>query len=317
MALDLVDIACASGADAIKFQTFHAKHLVTAEAPKARYQEHSTPAGESQLEMLRKLELSAEDHRVLAQRCREKGILFLSTPFDVSSVDLLTSLGVSGFKISSGDITNPDLLRYIAGLRKPMIVSTGMATLGEVDDAIREIEQSGNPPVALLHCTSNYPAPMQTVNLRAIDTLRAAFSVPVGYSDHTTGVTIAIGAVARGANIIEKHFTLDRSLPGPDHQASLEPNELAHLISAVRDIERALGDGRKVPCESEKDTANVARKSLTAARFIPAGAKITSDDVHIMRPGSGIAPKFKFLVIGRTASLAIAEGTTFCWDMFE
>lgn len=314
LAMDLIDIAADAGADAVKFQTFIADRLVTRDAPKAAYQAETTGDGESQYEMLRRLELSAQDHRALIERCRERGILFLSTPFDEQAADLLDSLGVGAFKTPSGELTNLPYLRHIAAKGKPMIVSTGMATLGEVEEAVDAISQNGCHQVALLHCVSSYPADPAAINLRAMATLKQAFSVPVGYSDHTSGLEIAFASVALGAAVIEKHFTIDRGMPGPDHRASLEPDELAGLVRGIRAVELALGNGRKYPTISEADTAQVARKSLVLARDISSGEAIAKDDIVIMRPGTGIAPKYREQVIGRSARYAMTAGTVLTWN---
>ena len=244
LACELVDAARAAGADAVKFQTFKAERLVSVAAPKAAYQKRTTGAEESQLEMIRKLELSETDHRRLLARCREQGILFLSSPFDEQSADFLDELGLSAFKIPSGELTNLPFLAHLAGKGRPLILSTGMACLAEVEAAVQTIAEVGPVPVALLQCVSNYPADPADVNLRAMDTLAVAFGVAVGYSDHVPGNEVAFAAVARGACIVEKHFTLDRSLPGPDHQASLEPDELAALVRGIREIGRASCRGR-------------------------------------------------------------------------
>ncbi|HPS01407.1 MAG TPA: N-acetylneuraminate synthase [Candidatus Sumerlaeota bacterium] len=298
-ALALVDAAKEARADAVKFQTFCAERLVCKDAPKARYQMETTGAGESQCEMLKRLQLSPDDHRRLLEHCREIGILFLSSPFDEQDADFLESLGVPAYKIPSGELTNLPYLAHIARKGKPMIVSTGMATLGEVETAIETILATGHSDFALLHCVSNYPAVPQDVNLRAMLTLQQAFGVPVGYSDHVRSNEVSIAAVALGACIIEKHFTLDRDLPGPDHRASLEPHELVTLVKAIRNVEKALGTGCKRPAASEAETASVARKSLIAACDIPAGAPITEAMLTVRRPGTGLPPVMRPYIIGR------------------
>ena len=317
LAKQLIDAAARAGADAVKFQTFRAAKLVTAAAPKAKYQVANTGSAESQFQMLQKLELTLEEFRALADHCKLRGITFLSAPFDEESVDLLQSLDVPAYKIPSGELTNGPLLQYIAGKGRPIILSTGMSTLSEVGTAVEIIHRAGNTELALLHCTSNYPTPPEQVNLLAMDTMRREFALPVGYSDHTQGITIPIAAVARGACVIEKHFTLDRNLPGPDHVASLEPNELAAMVTAIRSVEASLGDGKKQPTTSELDTASVARKSLVAGRSIPAGAVLQASDIAIRRPGTGLAPAMRDSLIGRTTRHTIEEGALLTLDMFQ
>ena len=317
LAHQLIDVASQAGADAIKFQTFKAEHLATADAPKAAYQLETTNASESQFEMLRRLELDADAHRDLIAHCRDKHILFLSTPFDEASVDLLETLGVPAYKTPSGEITNLPYLSHVARKNKPMIVSTGMAFLGEVETAVRTIDGTGNYAFALLHCVSNYPANPADINLRAMQTMARAFNVLVGYSDHTLGVEVSLAAVALGACIVEKHFTLDRNLPGPDHQASAEPAELAALVRGIHIVEASLGDGRKQPSVSEANTASVARKSLIAACDIPAGIKLTEMMVAIKRPGTGLPPAMREYLIGRLTRASIPAGTLLNLDMFS
>lgn len=317
LAHQLIDVATQAGADAIKFQTFKAENLTTLDAPKAAYQLEATSASESQYEMLRRLELDADAHRELIVHCRDKKILFLSTPFDEASVDLLETLGVSAYKTPSGEITNLPYLAQIASKNKPMIVSTGMAFLGEVETAVRTIENAGNPSPALLHCVSNYPADPSDINLRAMRTMAQAFNVPVGYSDHTLGIEVALAAVALGACIIEKHFTLDRNLPGPDHQASAVPAELAALVRGIRIVEASLGDGRKLPSLSEANTVAVARKSLIAACDISANVKLTEKMITIKRPGTGLPPAMREYLIGRVTRTSISAGALLNLDMFS
>lgn len=315
LAFQLVDVAVQAGADAVKFQTFKADSLVTPEAPKADYQKQTTEAAESQYEMLRRLELSAETHHNLVAYCCQKNIIFMSTPFDEESADFLDSLGMVIFKIPSGEITNLPFLSHVARKNKPMIVSTGMAYLGEVETAARTLKEAGNANFALLHCVSNYPANPADANLRAMHTMTAAFGVPVGYSDHTSGSVVAIAAVALGACVIEKHFTLDKTLPGPDHQASLEPDELAALVQSIRTVEVSLGHGRKEPAASELNTSLVARRSLVAAQDIPAGTILTQELITIKRPGTGLSPTMRPYLIGRTTRQAVTMGTLLTWDM--
>lgn len=300
IAQKLVDAACEAGADAIKFQTFKAENLVTKDAPKAEYQKKSTGVG-NQYEMLKKLELSYEEHAILKKYCEEKGIMFISTPFDFESVDLLEELNIPLYKISSGDLTNIPLLRYIAKLNKPMIVSTGMANLGEVETAVEAIKSFGNDRISLLHCTSNYPTKYEDVNLNAITTLKNAFKLSVGYSDHTVGIEVPIAAVAMGAEIIEKHFTLDKEMEGPDHKASLNSEELKDMVEGIRNIEKAFGDGIKKCNDSEKNTKKIARRSIVASKLISKGEVITYNNITFMRPSNGISPHLADFVIGKVA----------------
>lgn len=317
MARSLIDVAADAGADAVKFQTFHADRIATAEAPKAGYQLQTTGEAESQLEMLRRLELSAEAHRQLHSYCSERGIVFLSTPFDEQATDFLDELGLPAFKISSGDLTNSPLLEHVALKGKPVILSTGMSTLEEVTEAVSILRAAGCEDFILMHCVSNYPANPADVNLRAMETMQAEFNVPVGFSDHTEGIEVALAAAAMGACVIEKHFTLDRGLPGPDHRASLEPAELRRLIQGIRRVEAALGDGRKVPAASELETAKVARRSLVAARDIPAGATMEHTMIVLKRPGTGLSPSMQGTIVGRRALRNIAEGSLLTLEMFE
>ena len=300
LAMKMVDAAADAGADAVKFQTFKADRLASPEAPKADYQVKATGGGESQLEMLRGLELSEKAHWKILAHARERGILMLSTPFDAESADFLDRLGVAAFKIGSGEITNLPLLAHVAAKGKPLILSTGMSYLAEVEEAVRTVRDAGARGLVLLHCVSNYPADPRDVNLRAMRTMADAFGAPVGYSDHTVGNEVALAAVALGACVIEKHFTLDRSMPGPDHKASLEPAELASLVRSIRVVEQALGHGRKEPTAAEADTARVARKSIIMARDAQAGTVLTEDMLAIKRPGTGLPPAMLKDVVGRT-----------------
>jgi N-acetylneuraminate synthase len=309
LALRLVDAAARAGADAVKFQTFKADRLAAAAAPTARYQRAGAGGEESQRKMLAKLELSDAAHRAVAARCKKRKILFLSTPFDQASVDFLDTLGVPAFKTSSGDLTDLPLLSHIAAKGKPMIVSTGMSTLAEVRDAVRAVRRAGNRRLVLLHCVSVYPAAPKDVNLKALETLARAFDVPVGYSDHTTGLAASLAAVARGARVIEKHFTLDRGLPGPDHRMSLDPASLAALVRGVRDVEAALGDGVKKPVAAEMETRRVARKSLAAARDLAAGERLDRAAVTALRPGTGLSPTLLPRLVGRRLRRAVPAGT--------
>ena len=310
MALRLIDAACAAGADAVKFQTFKADKIIAVTASKADYQKDATGSDESQLEMVKKLELDETAHTRLHQYCRRKGIQFLSTPFDLESIDLLHRLGCEIFKIPSGEITNLPYLRKIAALRKRLILSTGMANLGEIEEALDVLTESGTPlgDITVLHCNTEYPTPFEDVNLRAMQTLRSAFpGISVGYSDHTPGIEVPIAAVAMGATVIEKHFTLDQNLPGPDHRASLEPHELAAMISAIRNIEKALGTGIKKPSPSELRNIFVARKSIVAAAPIKKGETFTEMNITVKRPGTGINPMRWDEIIGRKAAKPYRE----------
>jgi len=311
----LVDVAVKAGVDAVKFQTFKAERLATRDAPKAGYQMQATDINESQFEMLRRLELSRETHLELFNYCRRIGVLFLSTPFDEESADLLEEIGVPAFKIPSGELTNLPFLIHVARKGKPMIVSTGMSSLDEVEAAVQAVEQAGNTNVVLLHCISAYPADPADVNLRAMHTMASAFNVPVGYSDHTLGIEVALAAVALGACVIEKHFTLDRSLPGPDHRASLEPHELSALVRGIRIVEKALGHARKEPSASEANTAAVARKSLVAKRDIRTGSTLTEAMITLKRPGTGLPAAMRSKVVGRKAKQDIPAGTFLTLEM--
>ncbi len=317
LARELIDAAKAAGADAVKFQTFRAERLVTRRAPTAAYQAHATGGEQTQFEMLKRLELSPEAHRELFAYCRARQVLFLSTPFDEEAVDRLVTLGVPALKLPSGEVTNLPLLGHAARTRLPLIVSTGMSSLDEVADAVRTIRASGGRELALLHCVSSYPADPTEANLRAMDTMRSAFGVAVGYSDHTLGIEVALAAVALGACIIEKHVTMSRSLPGPDHQASATPEELAALIKGIRAVEVSLGHGRKEPAASEAGTAAVARKSLVAAQDIPVGSRLTEAHVAAKRPGTGLPPSKLREVVGRVAARDIAADTVLTREMLQ
>ena len=302
LAKQLIDVAVEAGADAVKFQTFITDALLTQQAGKADYQKRNTGnAKESQSAMLKKLELSFDNFKTLKAYCKRKDIVFLSTPFDYRSVDFLDELEIPAFKIASGEITNLPFLSYIASKRKPVILSTGMSTLGEVEKAEAALRQTHNTKLVLLHCTSEYPAPAENVNLRAMNTLHHRFNVPVGLSDHTLGDAIALAAVALGASILEKHFTLDKSYPGPDHRASLEPHELKALVKDIRRVEKALGNGVKNPSPSEAETRLFARKSIVTATPIKKGQVLTESNLTVKRPGTGVSPLQWDQVVGRTA----------------
>ena len=303
LARKLIDVAAEAGANLVKFQTFNADRQVTRTAAKAGYQTQTTNGNESQYEMLRRLELTIEMHKELIAHCAARNIGFFSTGFDIKSVDLLVSLGQTHFKIPSGEITNLPYLRHIGHLGKAVILSTGMATLGEIEAAIDILVQAGTPRANLtvLHCTTEYPTPMAEVNLRAMQNIHTAFGVAVGYSDHTLGIEVAVAAVAMGASVIEKHFTLDRKLPGPDHRASLEPGELRAMVTAIRNIELALGDGIKRLTPSEARNKPIVRKSLVASQTIKAGEVFSAQNVTAKRPGTGISPMRWNELMGRTA----------------
>lgn len=304
LAEKLIDAAAEAGADAVKFQTFKAEKMISIYAEQAEYQKKNTGTQESQLEMIQKLELPFEQHQHLIDRCRQKGILFLSTPFDLASIDFLISLGLPLLKIPSGEITNLPYLRKINQSRKPVILSTGMASMAEVSAALKILKDCR---VSLLHCTTEYPCPFADVNLQAMVEMKKFFKLPVGYSDHTTGIEVPAAAVALGAEIIEKHFTLDRHMAGPDHKASLEPDELKAMVSAIRHIEVALGDGIKKPVPSEIKNICIARKSIVASRFIKKGEVFSAENLTTKRPGNGLSPMKWDEVIGTTAQRDYTE----------
>lgn len=301
LAKQLVDVAVSAGADAVKFQTFKAEKLVCKNAEKAAYQKETTNQAESQLEMLKKLELSEEMHDQLIDYCKKKGILFLSTPFDVDSVDYLIELGIEIIKIPSGEITNYPYLRKIAQTGKKVILSTGMSSLKEVREAVEVLKEYGNKDIAVLHCNTEYPTPFTEVNLKAMLTMRDELGVKVGYSDHTMGIEIPIAAVAMGAQIIEKHFTLDKTMDGPDHKASLEPHELKAMINAIRNVENALGTGVKEPSESEQRNIGIVRKSIVAKYAIKKGEVFSEENLVTKRPGTGVSPMKWNEIIGTVA----------------
>jgi len=304
LAKKLVDVAVEAGADAIKFQTFKAEKLVTRNAKKASYQKSTTSEAETHYDMIKKLELDEDDHREIIHYCNEKNIMFLSTPFDHDSIVMLDNFKMPIFKIPSGEITNLPYLRDVGGLGKEIILSTGMADLGEIEDSLAVLMHAGVPKekITVLHATTEYPCPIEEVNLRAMQTIHAAFGVKVGYSDHTLGIDVPIAAVALGACVIEKHFTLDRSMDGPDHKASLEPVELKAMLMAIRNIEIALGDGIKRLSASEIKNKPIARKSLVANQAIKAGEVLSAENVTAKRPGTGISPMRIDEIIGRLAT---------------
>lgn len=317
MALELIDVAVESGADAVKFQTFQAEQLVIADAPKADYQIKSTSVNESQYEMLQSLELSPEIHQELIDYCMHKDILFMSSPFDNESADLLSKLDVAAYKIPSGEITNLNLMNHVARKGMPMIISTGMASLNEVEEALNTVRACGNEEILLLHCISNYPTDPVDANLLAIQTMIQEFSVPIGYSDHTMGSAVSLAAVALGACVIEKHFTVDRTQLGPDHHISLEPGELAELVRGIRMVEAALGHGRKEPALAEEKVAVVARKSLVAAKEISSGSVVTEDMISFRRPGTGLPPSMYNNLVGRIVCQDVKIGTLLTLEMFK
>lgn len=303
----LVDAAKFAGADIIKFQTFISKNVVSKNAKKAEYQKKNQNKEESQLEMVKKLELSFEEFTKLHEYCKIKNIKFMSTAFDFESIEFLYNLGMDTWKIPSGEITNLPYLIKIAKLNKPVILSTGMSTMEDIRSAIQALKENGTRELTVLHCTTEYPTPFNDVNLKAMNTIKNEFEVNVGYSDHTEGIEVPIAAVALGATVIEKHFTLDKSMEGPDHKASLEPDELKAMVDSIRNIELALGDGMKQPAESEKKNMAVARKSIIASKDIKAGEIFTEANLTVKRPGDGISPMRWFDIIGKVASRDFEE----------
>lgn len=303
----LIDAAKKAGASAVKFQTFISENLVSKIAKKAEYQEKQTGSSESQLDMIKKLELSFNDFKELKAYCDKTDIMFLSTPFDIESIDFLAGLNIPIWKIPSGEITNLPYLEHIASYKKPVILSTGMSTMEEIQAAIEVLNNGGTKDITLLHCTTEYPAILSDINLKAMETMRRKFNLPVGYSDHTEGIEVAVAACALGAAIIEKHFTLDKNMEGPDHKASLEPNELAALVSAVENVNTALGDGDKHPFKMEIKNAAVARKSIVAKADISKGEILTENNITVKRPGTGISPMEWHRIIGTRAIRDFAE----------
>ncbi len=296
----LVDEAKKSGADCIKFQTFRAENLVSSKASKADYQKNNTGEG-SQFEMLKKLELSFDEFMKLKEYCDKCGITFLSTPFDPESIDFLNEIDMPFWKIPSGEVTNLPYLVAIAKTGKPVVMSTGMCEIKEIEAALEALKKNGAKDISLLHCNTEYPTPFEDVNLKAMVTMREHFNLKTGYSDHTPGTEAAIAAAALGAEIIEKHFTLDKNMEGPDHKASLEPHELKEMVKAIRNIEKALGDGEKKPSESEKKNISVARKSIVAKKDIKAGEVFSEENLTVKRPGNGISPMRFYEITGKTA----------------
>ena len=314
-AFEMIEAAVNAGVDAIKFQTFKAEKLVSGIADMASYQKHNLGSDMSQLEMIRKLELSFDDFAELKAYCDRQGIMFLSTPFDEVSADFLTEM-VPMFKIGSGEITNIPFLKHIAQKKKPIILSTGMSSLSDIETALSAMHCEGASDISLLHCTTNYPCPFNEVNLRAMLTIGQAFKLPIGYSDHTLGIEVPVAAVALGAKIVEKHFTLDRQLPGPDHKASLEPEELAAMVKSIRNVEAALGDGIKRPNPSELETMIAARKSLVASKDLEKDQLLRPEDVCIKRPGNGLQPSLMAIVVGKKLRKCVKKDELFTWEHF-
>ncbi len=307
LAKQLVDKAVEAGVDCVKFQTFVAENIVSKNAVKAEYQLKETSAEETQYGMLKRLELSFEEFIELNEYCKIKKIMFLSTAFDFESVDFLNKLGMETWKIPSGEITNLPYLVKVAKLNKPVILSTGMCTLEDIENALNILKENGVEDITVLHCTTEYPTPFSDVNLKAMETIKNKFNVKVGYSDHTKGIEVPIAAVAMGATVIEKHFTLDKNMEGPDHKASLEPEELKAMVDAIRNIELALGTGVKEPAPSEIKNINIARKSIIAKCDIKAGEVFTEENLTVKRPGDGISPMKWYDVLGKVASRDFVE----------
>ena len=317
LAKQLVDVAVDAGADAVKFQTFKVDAVVSSGAPKAGYQKLTTDASETQHAMLRRLELSHDAHRDLFCHCQDRGIVLLSTPFDHDSASFLVEIGVPVLKVPSGEVTNLPFLRFLGSLGRPLILSTGMCYLGEVERAVHVLREADCDQVVLLHCVSSYPAQPADANLRAMHTLREAFGLPVGYSDHTLGIEVPLAAAALGAAIVEKHVTLDRALPGPDHQASLEPHEFKAMVNGIRLVEAALGDGRKEPTGAEIENRSTVRRSLAATVDISEGSILTAEMLTALRPGVGISPTRLDRVIGRRLVRARKAGEILSWGDLE
>jgi len=316
----LIDVAGDAGASAVKFQTFRADDLARPDTPKSAYQTTATGSGENQFEMLKKLELPREVHLELMDHAAARDLVFLSTPFEEGSADFLYEQGVAAFKIPSGEVTNLPFLRHVTAKGRPIILSTGGSTMDEVGAAVESIGQeggAGQSNLVLLHCVSTYPANPAEANLRAMSALSDAFGTFVGWSDHTPGIAVALAAAALGAVVIEKHVTLDREMPGPDHAASLSPEEMSDLVAGIRTVEAALGDGQKIPSDGELEVMSVVRKSLAAARDLGAGTVLSTKDVMAVRPGSGIPPSETELILGRRLRRSLARGELLDLDMFE
>ena len=317
LAKQLIEVAVEAGADAVKFQTGKAERVVSSSAPKADYQLRNTDPGESQLEMIRQLQLSHQAHVELQAHCKESGVIFMSTPFDTGSADFLAELDVPVFKIPSGEVNNLPFLDHVARKGKPVIFSTGMSYLDEVGEAVRVIQAAGCHNLILLHCVTNYPANAADANLRAMQTMADGFGLPVGYSDHTLGIQVPLAARALGACAIEKHFTLDRNLPGPDHRASLEPSELKDMIQGIRIVEQALGHGRKEPTDSEANSRQVVRRSLAVMVDVSPGQVLSEHMITQLRPGTGIAPASMHQLVGRTLRRSLRSGELIKWSDLE
>ena len=320
LAKKLIDAAVSAGADAIKFQTYKTDSLVIPDSEKAEYQKKTTGVEDSQYKMLKELEFGMNEFQELSKHAKNKSIIFLSTPFDIPSVDLLEKVGVPAYKISSGDLTAIPLIKYVVKKGKPLILSTGMASMDEVNDAIdaiKEIDCKMLEKTILLHCSSSYPAAIKYVNLKAMNTLHNVFRLSVGYSDHTEGITIPIAAVSLGAHVIEKHFTLDKTLPGPDHKASLEPKELEYMVTNIRNVEAALGDGQKTPNPEELKNKDVARKSIVAKVDIEEGTVITEEMLDIKRPGTGFSAKEMYMILGKVTTQKINKNKIIEEKMFR
>jgi N,N'-diacetyllegionaminate synthase len=305
LAIKMIDVAKRAGVDAVKFQTFKTENLVSVNAQKADYQKQTTDSDESQFDMIKRLELDVDAHKKIFNYCDKIGITFLSTPFDHDSIDMLVDLGLETFKIPSGEITNLPYLRHIGSLKKQVILSTGMADIGEIEDALDVLIKAGTSKgkITILHANTEYPTPMNDVNLKAMQTIGNTFKLNFGYSDHTLGIEIPIAAVAMGATVIEKHFTLDKTMSGPDHKASLEPDELIKMVKAIRNIEVALGNGIKKASPSETKNMDIARKSIVAKRNIKKGEVFSEENLSIKRPGTGVSPMNWDIVLGKVASL--------------
>ncbi len=318
LAFKLVDAAIEVGANAIKFQTFKTEKILSKNVDKATYQKESTEENETQFEMIKKLELSYSDFKKIKRYCEEKGIIFLSTPDEEESLDFLCdTIEVPYIKVGSGEVTNYPFLKYIASKNKPVILSTGMSTIGEVEKAVNTMYSvNENLEIALLHCTTNYPTPYEEVNLRAMLTLKETFKLPVGYSDHTLGIEVPVAAVALGAHIIEKHLTLDKKLPGPDHKASMEPREFQRMVEAIRNIEKAMGDGIKRPNNSEKEIQKVVRRRLAATRHMESGEVVREKDIAIKRVSEGLLPEFFEIIVGKKLRKEIEKDNGFTWNHF-
>ena len=317
MARELIEKAAACGADCIKFQTFSAERIATKSAPKAKYQLQTTDATESQLDMLKKIELSPEHHMELKKFAEESNMIFMSTPFNFEDIDLLESIGISAYKIGSGQIIELPFLRRIAETGKPVLLSTGMADMDEIEEALKAIRETGNEQVILLQCTTNYPSRIEDANLRVIPAFQSAFGTLTGYSDHTVGEEAAISSVALGARVIEKHFTLDNNLPGPDHSSSITPDKLKSLVEKIRRAESSLGRAEKAPADIEKENAVGVRRSIVASRNIKNGEIVNKDNITFKRPATGISPRLYDRIIGKKAARDISSDEILQMDMVQ